>query len=102
MKSLLTIILIILGVYLVVVGGFLVINLALVDVPERNTTILFQAIASFLFFGIIFYLIKKKRNSLEDDFISLFFKVHIFRAKDSIDKSKERLKSELDNREKQD
>ena len=99
MKSLLTIILIILGVYLVIVAGFLVLNLALVGVPERNLTTVFQAIVSFLFFGIIFYLIKKKRNSLEDDFISLFFKVHIFRAKDSIDKSKERLKSELDNRD---
>ena len=99
MKSLLTIILIILGVYLVIVAGFLVLNLALVGVPERNLTTVFQAIVSFLFFGIIFYLIKKKRNSLEDDFISLFFKVHILRAKDSIDKSKERLKSELDNRD---
>ena len=100
MKSLLTIILMILGVYLLFAAVFLVLNLTLVHMPGRNPTILFQLIVSLLFFGIIFYLIKKKRNSLEDDFVFLFFKVHLFRAKDSIDKSKEKLKSELDNREK--
>ena len=36
-------------------------------------------------------LIKKKINTLDDDYVSLFFKVHVFRAKDSIDRSKKKL-----------
>ena len=98
MKSLLIIILMILGVYLLILpfGLFTV----LIEGGYRNdSSEFFIFLLIWIFGGISFYLIKKKINTLDDDYVSLFFKVHVFRAKDSIDRSKKKLKSELSNRE---
>jgi hypothetical protein len=98
MKSLLFIVLIILGVYLLTLP-FALFTVLIEGGYSNDSSEFFIFLLIWVFGGISFYLIKKKINTLDDDYVSLFFKVHVFRAKDSIDRSKKKLKSELSNRE---